>query len=127
MRWDIKKIVNWSQRKLKNLTAWEQRRKSDLEALEYLEASSMPDQLEELADFYITQVILAYRFGNPAAKVVCLLFKWAFIENPDDEFTKAVDAKMDINDQRPFVKIDGEYRRVKAENEEFSLPKKEFD
>ncbi|MBR1604649.1 MAG: hypothetical protein IJ660_00905 [Alphaproteobacteria bacterium] len=119
MRWDIKKIVNWSQRKLKNLTAWEQRRKSDLEALEYLEASSMPDQLEELADFYITQVILAYRFGNPAAKVVCLLFQWAFMKDKDSDFEKAVDIKMDINEQRTFVKINGEHRHIRSENDYF--------
>ena len=123
MKWTEGKIVKWSREKLPDLSLRDERKKADLEANEFLQASGYIHTMEELADFYITQVILAYRFNNPSAKVVCLLFKWAFIENPDDEFTKAVDAKMDINEQRPFVKIDGEYRRVKAENEEFSLPK----
>lgn len=123
MKWTEGKIVKWSREKLPDLSLRDERKKADLEANEFLQASGYVNIMEELVDYYITQVILAYRFNNPSATVVCLLFKWAFIENGDKQFTKAVDAKMDINEQRPFVKIDGEYRRVKAENEEFSLPK----
>lgn len=106
-KWNKSSIAVWNKEKFRENTAFEQRVKCDKEAEEYFAAKSYPNRMEELADFYIANAGLGYRFGRGSGKLICQLIE----DSPWwNEVNKAIQAKMEINQTRTFVKKDGEWR-----------------
>ena len=106
-KWTKTSIAVWNKEKLRENTTFEQRVKCDKEAAEYFTARGYSQRMEELADFYIANAGLGYRFGSAAGKLVCRLIEdspwWR-------EVNEVIQQKMEINQNRTFVKKDGEWR-----------------
>ena len=62
-KWTKTSIAVWNKEKLRENTTFEQRVKCDKEAAEYFTARGYSQRMEELADFYIANAGLGYRFG----------------------------------------------------------------
>lgn len=104
-----------AQRTLPNCTIASQYSKANREAREFFFAKHHCDNsgmLEEMADIYIVQVVLATRFNNDMAKLVC---RWIESSKKFEKIRQAVDDKMDVNETRKFAWIKGEWRHVEDE------------
>lgn len=116
MKWSKKSIAEWSEKTFPILDLVQQYHKADLEAREFFDAVESGDtiaSLEELADVYITQAILAFRFGKKSGLLFCTLIEAQDeLNKPYEKVMDAVDVKMDINASRTWALINGEYRHV---------------
>lgn len=99
----IESIVEWHTLTFKDITEEEQQQKAFLELKEYAVSNSK----EELADVFITQCVLAYRFGSQDAKEFLRLTHPEFSEIFSD-----IKKKYRKNLCRHFEKINGEYRHT---------------
>lgn len=106
-KWTKTTIAKWHHRTFRDCTTSEQRLKCSREAQEYLEAASFDRRLKELADFYIANAALGYRFSDAAGMLVCRILEdsplWTGI-------SAEIQDKMEINCQRSWVKTKGEWR-----------------
>ena len=108
--WSKTMIMNWHMNALPECTCPQQRIKSHREAREYYFAKRHGDKkamLEEMADFYIVNIVLHMRYHDEAAKFVCERIE-SFKSFP--RILQAVNEKMDITATRTFVWKNGEWR-----------------
>lgn len=116
--WTKDKIEQWHMKALPFCTVEEQRIKANKEAKEYYDACRTDDKaamLEELADVYIANTALWFRYHDYNARLMIALLErrrnWDMIK-------AAVDCKMDINVKRKFVKIGREWRHIEGDFED---------
>ena len=107
--WTKATISRWNRKTFPSATTEEQRQKCRQEAREHLAAQTYEERVEELADYYIANGALGYRFGDECGKVNCRniedLPNWGTIN-------EAVQRKMDINVRRSWMKYHGEWRHI---------------
>ena len=114
--WNIDSIGKWNKKTFPQNTTRGQRIKCKHEAEEYFKASTHPERIDELADFYIANAGLYGRFSDESGRLVCELIKDLFYW---PEVNTAVQKKMQINLKRKWYKTHhGEWRHV--ENDEKS-------
>lgn len=106
-KWNKTSIAVWNKKFFRENSAFEQRVKCDREAEEYLSSPNYIKRMEELADFYIANAGLGYRFGCASGKLVCRLLE----DSPWwNDVNEAIQQKMEINQARKFIKKNGEWR-----------------
>lgn len=108
MKWNRDKIAQWSRKTFPNLTKEQQLRKLEFESIEFVNSKEAHESLEELADICIVCAILERRFDCCFAGILscCLINRYG------DDLKQAIDIKMDINSERKWNLIKGEYRHV---------------
>jgi hypothetical protein len=136
MKWTVDKIVEWHQMAMPNATIDQQTNKVEDELHELNTAASLyieeagpqGEALEELADVYISSVVLAKRF-NSSIGVVVYNFIMDSIDRLAEQGTegairllskiyKAIDEKMDKNVHREWEEISpGYYQHKETEND----------
>lgn len=114
-KWTKKEIVDWHRKAIPECTLAQQYSKVNREAQEFLYAKHHNDKagmLEEMADIYIVNVVLAVRYNNNMAKLLC---RWIENFRNFETIKEAVDSKMDINAKRKFKWLNGEWRHFEGE------------
>ena len=111
--WTECRISQWHKKVFPDVTVAEQRQKAGREAAEYMAARKTAAKLEEAADFFIVNAVLARRFSDPVGRLTVLMMK----SLPEfDEIAATVEAKMAVNVNRSWQKIRGEWRHVEKNN-----------
>lgn len=107
--WTKATIARWNRKTFPSLSTEEQRRKCRKEAQEYFQAQAYEGRVQELADYYIANCALGFRFGDESGKLNCRvvedLTNW-------DTINEEVQRKMDVNVRRSWVKYHGEWRHI---------------
>lgn len=114
-KWTKQNIADWHRDAMPECTMAQQYSKANREAREFIYAKHHNDKagmLEEMADIYIVNVVLAVRYNNDMAKLVC---RWIENFKNFEVIKQAVDVKMDMNAARKFKWVKGEWRHIEGE------------
>lgn len=136
MKWTVDKIVEWHQLAMPNATFDKQTLKVENELQEFMEAASLyvdavgpqEDAVEELADVYISSLVLAKRFNSAIGVLV-----YNFVADSLDRLVamgtepalrlhakmlSAIDEKMDKNVRREWEETaPGYYQHKESKND----------
>lgn len=103
-------IVEWSMQAFPDLTVEKQRQKLSEELREWKQAKDREEKIKELADVYIVSRILANRFDCEIGKFFTKKIQDEAYILDANNFSDAVEAKMEKNKARKWEKIaDGTY------------------
>lgn len=118
MKWTDNRIAEWHIRTFPDCTREEQIKKLGNEFIEYLREDSLSGKKIELADVYIASVVTWLRYGSITGHSMKYWIEKELRSKElcigKDEFQSVIDAKMDINIKRKWIRTsDGTYQHIK--------------